>query len=101
MEGKDNIRDTYESAYVLYEVRELHFNTFKSWIFLIKAIEGEGRPSATRLRKLTPKQMLQRLLIALAQVKPDNTLEDILKEIRKVAYSLFRANQITKKYTKI
>ena len=53
------------------------------------------------LKILTPKQMLQRLLIALAQVKPDNTLEDILKEIRKVAYSLYRANQITKKYTKI
>ena len=46
---------------------------------------------------LTPKQMLQRLAIALAQVKADNTSENLLNEIRQIIYSLYRAKEITKK----
>ena len=36
----------------------------------------------TRLKMLTPKQMIQRLPIALAQVKACNNSESLLKEIR-------------------
>ena len=32
----------------------------------------------------TPKQMLQRLLVALAQVKAGNTSENLLNEIRQI-----------------
>ena len=46
---------------------------------------------------LTPKQMLQRLPIALAQVKTRKTSENVLNEIRQVIYSLYRAKEITKK----
>ena len=46
---------------------------------------------------LTPKQMLQRLLIALPQVKAGNTSENLLNEIRQIIYSLYRAKEITKK----
>ena len=46
---------------------------------------------------LTPKQMLERLPIALAQVKAGNTSENLLNEIRKIIYSLYRAKEITKK----
>ena len=35
---------------------------------------------------LTSKQMLQRLPIALAQVKADNTSENLLNEIRQIMY---------------
>ena len=49
------------------------------------------------LKILTPKQMLQRLSITLAQVKAGNTSEDLLNEIRQIIYSLYRANEITKK----
>ena len=45
---------------------------------------------------LTPKQMLQRLPIALAQVKAGNTSGNLLSEITKIIYSLHRAKQITK-----
>ena len=38
------------------------------------------------LRISTLKQMLQRLLIALAQVKPGNTSENLLNEIRQIIY---------------
>ena len=41
--------------------------------------------------------MLQRLLIALAQVKVGNTSENLLNEIRQIIYSLYQAKEITKK----
>ena len=41
--------------------------------------------------------MLQRLPIALAQVKADITSENLLNEIRYIICSLLRANEISKK----
>ena len=41
--------------------------------------------------------MLQRLPIALTQVKAGNTSENLLNEIRQIIYSLYRAKEITKK----
>ena len=41
--------------------------------------------------------MIQRLPIALAQVKAGNTCENLLNEIKKIIYSLDRAKEITKK----
>ena len=52
---------------------------------------GEG------LKMLTPKQMLQRLPIALAQVQGGNTSENLLNEIRQIKYSLHWAKKISKK----
>ena len=51
----------------------------------------------TGLKILTPKQMLQRLPIALAQVKTGNNSESLLNEIRQILYSLYQSKQITKK----
>ena len=45
---------------------------------------------------LSPEQILQRLPMALAQVKADNTSENLLNEIRQTVYSLYWANEITK-----
>ena len=56
-----------------------------------KATKGTG------LKILTPKQMLQRLPIALAQAKAGNNLERLLNEIRQIVYSLYQSKQITKK----
>ena len=41
--------------------------------------------------------MLQRLPIALAQVKAGNTFENLLNEIRQIIYSLYRQKETTKK----
>ena len=46
---------------------------------------------------LTPKQMLQKLPIALPQVKAGNNSESFLNEIRQIVYSLYQSKQITKK----
>ena len=51
----------------------------------------------TVLKKLTPQQMLQRLPIALAQVKAGNNSENLLNEIRQIVYSLYQSKKITKK----
>ena len=53
--------------------------------------EGKG------LEILTSKQMLQRLPIALAQVKAGNNSENLLNEIRQIIYSLYQSKEITKK----
>ena len=51
----------------------------------IKATKGRG------LKILTPKQMLQRLPIVLAQVKVGNNSESLLNEIRQIVYSLYQS----------
>ena len=48
------------------------------------------------LKILTSKKMLQRLRIALAQVKVGKTFEHLPNEIRQIIYSLYRAKEITK-----
>ena len=45
------------------------------------------------LRILSPKQMLQRLPIAFAQIKAVNTSEKLLNEIRQIIYSLYQAKE--------
>ena len=49
------------------------------------------------LKILTPKQMLERLPVALAQVKAGNNSESLLNEIRQIVYSLYQSKQITEK----
>ena len=60
---------------------------------------SEAKTKATKgigLKILTPKQMLQRLPIALAQVKAGNNSKSLLNEIRQIVYSLYQSKQITK-----
>ena len=58
---------------------------------------AEEQTEETALKILSPKQMLQRLPIALAQVKAGNNSESLLNEIRQIVYSLYQSKQITKK----
>ena len=62
-------------------------------IYKSKQNETEGKG----LNILTPKKMIQRLSIALAQVKPCNNSENLLNEIRQIIYSLYQSKEITKK----
>ena len=48
----------------------------------------QNETTGTGLKILTPKQMIQRLPIALAQVKAGNNSESLLNEIRQIVYSL-------------
>ena len=81
-----------------YEAREMVLNGFKSKIFLKKSAgTGLFNTNNSKLKILTPKQMLQRLPIALAQVKAGNNSENLLNEIRQIIYSLYQSKEITKK----
>ena len=57
----------------------------------------ENETKGKGLQTLTPKQLLQRLPIALAQVKAGNNSGGLLNEIRQIVYSLYQCKQITKK----
>ena len=50
-------------------------------------------------KKLSPKQILRILPIALAQVKAGNNSESLLNEIGQIVYCFYQSTQITKKYT--
>ena len=51
-----------------------------------------------RLKILTAKQMIQRVPIALAQVKASNNSQSLLNEIRQIVYSLYQSKKINIKY---
>ena len=53
--------------------------------------------NGTGFKILTPKQMLKRLPIALAQVKAGNNSESLLNGIRQIVYSLYKSKEITTK----
>ena len=57
------------------------------------SIMSETKYRATKgtgIQILTPKEMLQRLPIALAQVKSSNNSESLLNEIRQIVYPLYQ-----------
>ena len=75
---------------MLYEPREAVIKLFNDSSSIVseakyKSIHGEG------LKILTPKQILQRLPLANAQVKSENTSGNVLNEIRQITYFLYRA----------
>ena len=89
---------TLDNVNNLYEAREMVLNGFKSKIFLAESTgTGLFNTNNSKLKILTPKQMLQRLPIALAQVKAGNNSENLLNEIRQIIYSLYQSKEITKK----
>ena len=51
----------------------------------------------TGLKTLTPKQILQRLPMALAQIKADHNSKTLLNETRQILCSLYQLKEITKK----
>ena len=97
-ENKQENEIVFENLYKFWESREKILEAFESKIFSIKS-KGAGilNPNHSKLKILTPKQMLQRLPIALAQVKAGNNSESLLNEIRQIVYSLYQSKQITKK----
>ena len=83
-----------------YLSREEVINFFRDYIEMLSDANYDARKNETEgkgLKILTPKQMLQRLPIALAQVKAGNNSESLLNEIRKIVCSLYQSKQITKK----
>ena len=91
-------KDVLRNLHNFFEGREKVLNAFDSKIFPIKT-KGSGylESKPSNIKILTPKQMLQRLPIALAQIKAGNNSKGLLNEIRQVLYSLYQSKEITKK----
>ena len=83
-----------------YLSREEVINFFRDYVEMLSDANYNAKQNETKekgLKILTPKQMIQRLPIALAQVKSDNNSENLLNEIRQTIYSLYQSKQITEK----
>ena len=86
-------KNLYDSRQKIIDLLNDNSKIRSEAIYKSKQNETKGKG----LKILTPKQMLQRLPIALAQVKAGNNLENLLNEIRQIVYSLYHSKQITKK----
>ena len=91
---------TIKNVRNLYDLRQKYINLLNDNsknrsedIYKSKQNETKGKI----LKILTPKQMLQRLPIVLAQAKAGNNSENLLNEIRQIIYSLYQSKEITKK----
>ena len=62
-----------------------------------KTLDFNKQQKGKGIKTLTPKQMFQRLPIALAQVKAGNRSENLLTGICQITYSLYREKKVTKK----
>ena len=72
-----------------YENHEKNINGAN--LFTIKTAQGKG------MKILPQKQLLQRLLLLLAQIQAGNTSENLLNENRQIVYTLYSAKQISNK----
>ena len=77
-----------------YLSRQEVINFFRDFTEMLSDANYNAKQNETKgkgLKILTPKQMLQRLPIALAQVKAGNNSESLLNEIRQIVYSLYQS----------
>ena len=77
-----------------FDLREKIIDFFRDYYFLL----SEAKQKCEKcLKILTARQMLQRLPIALKQVKAGDTSKTLLSKIRQIMHFLYRAKVITKK----
>ena len=96
----DNQKEVINNLENFYKSREEVINFFRDYGKMVLDASCKSKQNETKgkgLKILTPKQMLQRLPISLAQVKAGNNSESLLNEIRQIVYSLYQSKQITKK----
>ena len=89
-------KDTLYNIEMLYKARNKAIRLFDDYSSKMSEAKTKAK-AGTGLKILTPKQILQRLPIALAQVKAGNNSENLLNEIRQIVYSLYQSKEITKK----
>ena len=80
----------------LYNARKAAIDSFEEYTSRTSEARRQTK-KGTGLKILAPKQMLQRLPIALAQISAGNNSESLLNEIRQIVYSLYLSKAITKK----
>ena len=85
---------------MLYEARNEAVKFYDDYSSIMSEAKYKAKKDDTKgkgLKIFTPKQMLQQLPIALAQVKAGNNSKNMLNEISQIVYSLYQSKEITKK----
>ena len=96
----DKQKKAIDNLSKFYHSREEVINFFRDHIEMLSDANYNAKQNETKgtgLKILSPKQMLQRLQIALGQVKTGNNSKSLLNEIREIVYSLYQSKQFTKK----
>ena len=75
---------------MLYKARNEAIEFYDDYSSMLSEAKNKAT-KGTGFKILTPKPMLQRLPIALAQVKAGNNSEKLSNEIRKIVYSLYQS----------
>ena len=89
--------NTIENVKSLYESREKIVQLFNNYA-KNRSKNSYKSKQGTGLKIFTPKQMLQRLPIALAKIKSGNNSESLLNEIRQIVYLCINQKKLLKKY---
>ena len=93
-EEQQNTIDNIEN---LYNSRQEVVKMFNDYARNMSRNIYDSKQEGTELKILTPKELLQRLPISLAQIKVGNNSQSLLNEIRQIVYSLYQSKEITKK----
>ena len=100
LKNQKNKKNTICNIEILYKARNEVIKFYDDYSLMMSEAKSKAKQNKAKgkgLKILTPKQMLQRLSIALAQVKAGNNSQNLLKEIRQIIYSLYQLKEITKK----
>ena len=87
-----NVKNLYDSRQKIIDLFNSYSKIRSEVIYKSKQNKTEGKG----LKILTPKQVLQRLPIALPQVKAGNNSENLLNEMQQIICSLYQSKEITK-----
>ena len=85
-------KKTLANINILFNARNNAIKFIEDFGSMILEAKKLAKQEGTGLKILTPKQMLQRLPIALA----GNNSKSLLNEIRQIVYSLYQSKEITK-----
>ena len=83
-------KKTLANINILFNARNNAIKFMEDYGSMIHEAKRLAKQEGTGLKVLTPKQMLQRLPIAHAQIKAGNNSKSLLNEIRQIVYSLYR-----------
>ena len=90
-------KSTINDLKMFYKTREKVITLFDDYTTIVSKAKYEAKHGKW-LKILTPKQMFQRLPIALAQLKASNTSEDLLNQFRQIIYYLYQAKKPLKRH---
>ena len=86
----DEQRKTLANINILFNARNNSIKFIEDYGSKILEAKRLAKQEGAGLKILTSKQMLQRLPVALAQIKTGSNSQSLLNEIRQILYSLYQ-----------